>query len=206
MPCGSPTRSRWPTSARRSPPRRGSTHAWSAGRATASTSTVPGPACSSGSSASRWSAPSPVRPHDLAAESPRHDPGRIQMSAPTVISNVRVFDGEQRGDPGTVVISDGLISAGPAPAGATAVDGDGGTLLPGLIDAHVHVDSVAQLEAAAAWGITTMLDMGNRDPASQAKLTSRPGLPALLRACGPANAPGSVFVTKMGFSASTTVS
>jgi imidazolonepropionase-like amidohydrolase len=128
------------------------------------------------------------------------------MSQPTVIGNVRVFDGEQLTGPRSVVIADGVIAAGPPPADAVAVDGGGGTLLPGLIDTHAHVDSVAQLEAAAAWGITTLLDMGNRDPASQARLTGLPGLPALRRACGPANAPGSVFVTKMSFPASTTVS
>jgi imidazolonepropionase-like amidohydrolase len=131
------------------------------------------------------------------------------VSSALTITNVRVFDGRELGEPAAVTIDGAMISA-VEPAGGPvrpeAVDGGGGALLPGLIDTHVHADKVSQLETSASWGITTMLDMGNRDPASQAKLTSRPGLPALLRACGPANAPGSVFVTKMGFSASTTVS
>lgn len=36
-------------------------------------------------------------------------------------------------------------------------------MLPGLIDTHVHVDKVSQLEASASWGVTTLLDMGNKD-------------------------------------------
>jgi imidazolonepropionase-like amidohydrolase len=55
----------------------------------------------------------------------------------------------------------------------------GGTLLPGLIDTHVHVDKVSQLEASASWGVTTMLDMGNKDLANLAKLKNGQRLPTL---------------------------
>ena len=130
------------------------------------------------------------------------------MSAATAIANVRVFDGERTGEPVSVVIEDGTISAlGPA-AGALvddATDGAGGTLLPGLIDTHVHADKLTQLEVAAAWGITTMLDMGNKDLANLAKLKEQPRLPTLKSAGNPASAPNSVFVRKMGFAASTAV-
>jgi imidazolonepropionase-like amidohydrolase len=44
------------------------------------------------------------------------------------------------------------------PAGAAVVDGDGHTLLPGLIDAHTHAFGAA-LERALVFGVTTELDM-----------------------------------------------
>jgi len=134
-------------------------------------------------------------------------PGRERMTAATAISNVRVFDGRELGELTTVAIRDGLIAAGPLAAdGAEVVDGAGGTLLPGLIDTHVHFGKVAHLESALAWGVTTMLDMGNNDPVTQALLKNLRGLPTLRCAGSPANAPGSVFVKKMGFDFSTTVS
>lgn len=126
----------------------------------------------------------------------------------TVITDVRVFDGQRTGDPTTVGIDDGVISPDPpSPDGAVdeVVDGSGCTLLPGLIDTHSHVKKVSQLEAAAAWGVTTLLDMGCDDLANLATLKRRPGLPTLRSAGNPASAPNSVFVRKMGFSVSTTV-
>lgn len=76
------------------------------------------------------------------------------MIAATAITNVRVFDGQRLREPATVVLEDGTISARTSADGALnadVVDGGGGTLLPGLIDTHVHVDKVSQLEASASW-------------------------------------------------------
>jgi imidazolonepropionase-like amidohydrolase len=130
------------------------------------------------------------------------------VSSALTITNVRVFDGRELGEPAAVTIDGAMISA-VEPAGGPvrpeAVDGGGGALLPGLIDTHVHADKVSQLETSASWGITTMLDMGNKDLANLATLRQRPGLPTLLSAGNPASAPGSVFVRKMGFAASTAV-
>ncbi len=53
------------------------------------------------------------------------------------ITNVRVFDGEGLGEATTVVIDGGVI--GSDPEDADVIDGQGGVLLPGLIDAHVHL-------------------------------------------------------------------
>jgi imidazolonepropionase-like amidohydrolase len=131
------------------------------------------------------------------------------VNTSTVIANVRVFDGQQLGELTTVVIDGGTIAAGssaPDTPAADVLDGGGGTLLPGLIDTHVHVDKVAHLEAAAAWGVTTMLDMGNNDLANLASLKGRPGLPTLRSAGYLASAPDSTFVKHMGFTAATTVS
>ncbi|MFF1818201.1 amidohydrolase family protein [Kribbella sp. NPDC058245] len=85
-------------------------------------------------------------------------------TTPTIIRNVAVFDGvhlQQRAD----VLIDGptIAAVGPdlaVPAGATVIDGLGYTLLPGLIDAHTHTMSTAQLHQALVFGVTTELDMG----------------------------------------------
>ncbi len=78
----------------------------------------------------------------------------------TAIANARVFDGQTLLDPTTVVFDGGVITAvgGPVPAGATVVDGAGATVLPGLIDAHVHT-SVDCLADALRFGVTTELEM-----------------------------------------------
>lgn len=60
----------------------------------------------------------------------------------------------------TVVLDGAGIAAvgGPVPPGATVVDAAGGTLLPGLIDSHVHTDPDG-LRLALRFGITTELEM-----------------------------------------------
>ena len=57
------------------------------------------------------------------------------------VTNVRIFDGEEVVDADTVTCAGGVITRvghGPS-AGTEVIDGGGGTLLPGLIDAHVHL-------------------------------------------------------------------
>lgn len=79
----------------------------------------------------------------------------------TVIRNVRLFDGEHSFAARTVLIDHGRIVDvdyhGPAPAGARQVDGSGKTLLPGLIDSHVH--AYQDLDLPLLLGVTTQLDM-----------------------------------------------
>src|SRR5687768_9086355 len=63
---------------------------------------------------------------------------------PFVIRNVRVFDGMTVAERQTVVVSEGKIAAVggstiTVPPGAQEIAGEGRTLLPGLIDAHVHL-------------------------------------------------------------------
>ena len=63
----------------------------------------------------------------------------------------------------SVVVSGGRISAvgaGPAPAGARVVDLHGWYVAPGLIDAHVHVGSIADARRALQYGVTTMRSAG----------------------------------------------
>ncbi|WP_433594458.1 amidohydrolase family protein [Nocardia sp. CA-145437] len=79
------------------------------------------------------------------------------------IRHVRIFDGHTITAPTTVVI-DGTV-LGTDPVGAETLDADGAVLIPGLIDAHVHLDSPHALDAYAAHGVTTALDMGSVDTA-----------------------------------------
>ncbi|MFJ2264340.1 amidohydrolase family protein [Streptomyces sp. NPDC087844] len=78
----------------------------------------------------------------------------------TAIINGRVFDGEHVREDTTVVLNGARIVqvGGEPPAGAETVDARGGTLLPGLFDAHVHTSDEA-LALALRFGITTELEM-----------------------------------------------
>lgn len=78
------------------------------------------------------------------------------------VRDVRVFDGTRVLEHRSVIVRDGRIAAIGAhlriPAGLAVVEGRGKTLLPGLIDAHVHVFPGAQRDALR-FGVTTVLDM-----------------------------------------------
>jgi imidazolonepropionase-like amidohydrolase len=82
-----------------------------------------------------------------------------------LIRDVRVFDGEHVLEHQDVLIANGKISevakTGVKAANAELIDGKGRTLLPGLIDAHVHIVDRAEDAARQALklGVTTQLDM-----------------------------------------------
>ena len=82
------------------------------------------------------------------------------------IRDVRVFDGAKTSEHRTVLVQNGKIvkvgAAGMKLEAATATfEGTGMTLLPGLIDAHVHVGAPVResLREALIFGVTTELDM-----------------------------------------------
>lgn len=79
----------------------------------------------------------------------------------TLIEHVRVFDGSAMHAERTVLIEHGkIVDAdfhGVAPAGAQHVNGAGRTLLPGLIDAHVH--AFRFFELPLLFGVSTEIDM-----------------------------------------------
>lgn len=85
------------------------------------------------------------------------------ISSATVIKNVCIFDGEKIIPLGMVVFENGKITAVgqkiTVPERAEVFDGKGQTLLPGLIDAHVHVWDKQNLKQALAFGVTTVVDM-----------------------------------------------
>ena len=80
-----------------------------------------------------------------------------------VIRNVRIFDGEKIIAANSIAIADGkIIAVGtnvPSPPDAQVIDGTGDTLLPGLIDSHVHAWIRDVLKMDLVMGITTDLDM-----------------------------------------------
>ena len=89
-----------------------------------------------------------------------------QSSAPSsnefVIRDVRIFDGTHVIPKGQVWVQNGKIKAVgtdlKAPAAVRSINGEGDTLLPGLIDAHTHAFGNA-LKEALVFGVTTELDM-----------------------------------------------
>jgi imidazolonepropionase-like amidohydrolase len=80
--------------------------------------------------------------------------------ATTAITGARIFDGEKTLGVQTVILEGRKIRriGGEVPDGAEVVDGRGATLLPGLIDAHVHSSPGSQA-LALRFGVTTELEM-----------------------------------------------
>jgi len=106
-------------------------------------------------------------------------PEPAQQQAQPAAAGVTVFEGARLivGDAsapienGVLVIEDGLIAAaGPAgqvevPAGATTVDVTGATIMPAIIDTHVHLNRerdalVEDLRARARFGVGAAVSMG----------------------------------------------
>ena len=75
----------------------------------------------------------------------------------------QVFDGQHMLSARDVVVVGEKIASvslkAEVPAGSEELDGTGKTLLPGLIDSHVHVHSAEHLQQMAVFGVTTGLDM-----------------------------------------------
>lgn len=96
----------------------------------------------------------------------------------TVIRNVLLFDGKTSRKDSTVIfnsesglietVSDSSLSSSSYPSGATVIDGRDCTLLPGLIDAHIHsyglhlppgADVASILKGPLKCGVTTVCCM-----------------------------------------------
>lgn len=101
----------------------------------------------------------------LAISTVRAQPRGVPPQEAVALTNASVVDVRtgaiRRG--ATVVTRGGRIEsvgAGAAPAGTRAIDLGGRFVVPGLIDAHVHVGSLAQMRAALDSGVTTMRSAG----------------------------------------------
>jgi imidazolonepropionase-like amidohydrolase len=81
----------------------------------------------------------------------------------TLIRGARIFDGQRLLPASNVLLAGGTVTGIgddlAVPAGADIVEGRGQTLLPGLIDCHVHAGDVRALGQALTFGVTTELDM-----------------------------------------------
>jgi imidazolonepropionase-like amidohydrolase len=84
------------------------------------------------------------------------------VSKATAILNARVFDGTRLREWTSVRFAGGIITdcaTGPtARDGDEVIDAEGGTILPGLIDSHIHLVPGA-LAQGLTFGVTTALDM-----------------------------------------------
>jgi imidazolonepropionase-like amidohydrolase len=116
-------------------------------------------------------------------------PGAGAQVGKTALTNVRVFDGTALSEPVTVVIDDGMIGTGPA--GADVIDGDGGVLVPGLIDSHIHLHNLDTLDQLCGYGVTTALDMATWPPAKVDSLRRQIGRTDIRSAGTPATRSGS---------------
>jgi imidazolonepropionase-like amidohydrolase len=93
----------------------------------------------------------------------------LASAGATLVQDVRVFDGAAAHEHRSVLMEGGVIVDadfhGQPPAGARVVAGAGRTLLPGLIDAHVH--AFQHLDLPLVFGVTTQVDMFTAVPVMQ---------------------------------------
>ncbi len=124
-----------------------------------------------------------------------------QSGSSKAFTGATLIDGTERAPiaNATIVVRDGrIVAAGLAgsvtiPAGAERIALDGKTVIPGLINAHGHVNEAARdLRVYAAYGVTTVLSLGGEPPAVFAARDAQ-SIPALERArvfvAGPVLAP-----------------
>ncbi|KAI0439992.1 putative hydrolase [Xylaria telfairii] len=123
----------------------------------------------------------------------------IQRSSPpttarTAINNVRVFDGYRLLPKTTVVIGGGIIAdIGNCGGDASVhIDGKGGVLLPGFIDAHAHPSDITHLQDLSRYGVTTAMLMACFQPQLCQSLKNHSGLVDIVAGSLPAAAPGSL--------------
>ena len=114
----------------------------------------------------------------------------MSKSQSIAIKNVRVFDGNQLTDPRTVYVDHGVIVE--SATGYHEVDGEGGVLLPGLIDAHIHLGTDDDLKQLAKYGVTTGLDMATWPVDKLDSLRGRSGMTDIRSAGLPVTVQGSL--------------
>ena len=130
----------------------------------------------------------------------------------TVIEDIQIWDGEKTLDETSITIEGQIISSvgeTAKPKNAKIIQGNGGFLMPGLIDAHFHLVSgnilipfqvlaESHLKTMVESGITTALDMGSYPAKKMPQFhnQSKRGLTSLLwsgpAACAPEGFPAAL--------------
>jgi imidazolonepropionase-like amidohydrolase len=123
------------------------------------------------------------------------EPGSVKA-----FTGLRLIDGSDRAtvSNATIVVRDGRIVAAGAgvavPAGAQTIALTGKTVIPGLINAHGHVNNPdTDLKTYAAYGVTTVFSLGGNDEAKWTAIRDAQSSASLHRAriflAGPVLAP-----------------
>ena len=126
---------------------------------------------------------------------------RRAQSTPVAITNVKYFTGKGLSALSTVQFSNGIITAVLAggntgvPPNYQVVNGNGSTLLPGLVEGHTHPTNIAELQTLTSYGITTALGMGCPYVDNCDALRKQDGLADFYSAGIAACTPGSVHAT-----------
>lgn len=92
----------------------------------------------------------------------------LAQGATRAFTGIRLIDGTDRPPipNATIVVRNGrIVAAGPAarvtvPAGAERIALDGKVVIPGIINAHGHVNGARDLDTYAAYGVTTVYSLG----------------------------------------------
>jgi imidazolonepropionase-like amidohydrolase len=114
----------------------------------------------------------------------------VAQSPPVrAFTGLTLIDGTDRASVAnaTMVVRDGrIVAAGPSssvtiPLGAERIALDGKVVIPGLINAHGHVNDPRDLRTYAAYGVTTVFSLGGEPPAVFAARAEQ-ATPALDRA------------------------
>lgn len=109
-----------------------------------------------------------------------------------VLKDVRVFDGVRFTERGSIVINGDKIGGNPKGISET-IDCKGYFLIPGLIDAYVHLHHEGHLYSLAKHRVTTALDMAMWPAEKMNALREKPGLPDIRSAGLPVTVSGSVY-------------
>ncbi|KAL2876121.1 hypothetical protein SGCOL_008660 [Colletotrichum sp. CLE4] len=95
-----------------------------------------------------------------------------------VLKDVKIFTGHEMIDKGYVYVKNGIITQvgiggflGDTKDGLLVISRPGDTVIPGLIDAHIHAlgGDINSIEQSLRFGVTTVCDMHN-EPSENAKL------------------------------------
>lgn len=104
----------------------------------------------------------------------------IPSTLKTGIRNVKIFTGTYF-RPGALAIVGDQITFNLKNV-TTWIDGNGGFLIPGLIDSHCHPSSIKDLKRLSSYGVTTALNMACANYALCASLKDQPGLTSFFTA------------------------